>query len=135
MAFRAAAAQGTVLAGSCPWGILRTWRALQGVCHQCCAVPHGSSTLTSHDTVNYIVLLGQNHSLCIQKAALFKGLPFQTHKEDREWTLLFLTLCRPCNAASLNSAITEGPTAQVLRLVLGLLLEQSLAAIPRRPCL
>lgn len=141
MAFRAAAAQGTVLAGSCPWGILRTWRALQGVNASQylrkvgCAVPHGSSTLTSHDTVNYIVLLGQNHSLCIQKAALFKGLPFQTHKENREWTLLFLTLCRPCNAASLNSAITEGPTAQVLRPVLGLLLEQSLAAIPRRPCL
>lgn len=75
-----------------------------------CAVPHGSSTLMSYDTASYIVLLGQNHSLCIQKAALFKGLPFQTHK-DREWTLLFLALCRPCNAASLNSAVTEGPTA------------------------
>lgn len=50
-------------------------------------------------------------------------------------------LGRPCNSASLNSAITEGPTPQVpgTELVraefLSHLLKQSLVAVPRRPCL
>lgn len=39
MAFRAATAQGTVSAGISPWGILRTRRALQGLCHQCLPTP------------------------------------------------------------------------------------------------